>query len=600
MLRPAAALLVLLTMALSGCVTQSLDPGALRLPLGAEPWRENWTPAGTDFTFDLDPAAPMLRAEGTLRIRNDLGHDQGWLVFALEPFTVNSVRDEAGNELSFEVEEPSEVLTGPRGTPQPPLPDEVASTLVSLQLVNVTLTGNVAPGAVRTLSLAYEGWGGRDKVLLAGSAPNEHAMPRINLHPLLGRVSNSGSAAAPSTFTLRHPADWVVLATAEPTSTVEEGGMVETRYFSYIAASTVVMGQGLEWLQEDVGGIDVRTYFYPDMRVQGQTVHDITRHVLTQMPNLTGPYPYRHLWTVPNQVQLNAFSTPGLTFMGLNFYRFHIPGVPLQFSRAQFPVFVPGGQDSYEQVVVHEHTHNWWGHNLRGNNTNATLGPLEGWVTEGVTTYLSELVWMKTQYGEEEAATTARDRGLNCFRSRVDGEERAITEPGGVIYSKTAMSLRALEAYAIQRGTPDAVLDALQLTQERYGRLQGGPGLATSQQVFAVFEEVFGESLAWHFEPWFFGRELSDFRIEDAQRGDGNVTVRVANVGAVPAAVQLKATSASGRQFFAWGFVPGGEAGDVAVALPAGFMEPIVSVEADPYQYVYEWDDTDNTWQGLA
>lgn len=592
--RAAAALLLVATTALAGCVTQSALEPNLALPLVEEPWRENWSSIGTDFAFDLDPGARALAAEGTMRLRNDLGHPLGHVLVALAPYELLAVRDEAGNDLAFELER--------EALPNQVLPQDVMEEAGGIRVWNVTLTGDTGPGAVRTLSLAYEGWSTVDDVALRGGAPSDLAMYRVVLHPRAAVNANSGSLQAPSTFSLTHPAEWVVLATAEPVETVQAGDQVTTRYASHVAVSTAVVAQGLEWHEERVDGIEVRTYFFPDMRVQGQTVHDITRHVMVVMPNLTGPYPFGHIWTVPNQVVANAFSTPGLTFMGLNFYRFHVPGAPLQFSRAAFPAVIPGGQDMYEQVVVHEHTHNWWGHNVRGNNTNSTLGPIETWVTEGVTTYLSELVWMKTQYGEEDAATTARDRGLDCLDARRanGGEERAITEPGGLPYSKTAMALRSLEAYAIQRGTPEAVLDGLRLVQDRYGRAQGGPGLVTSEQFFAAVEEAFGEDLAWHFQPWFFGRELSDFAIEGVQRGDGNATVRVANAGEVPGAVQLRATSLTGRVFDAWGFVPGGGSAEVVLALPAGFAEPIVRVEADPFQYVYEWDDTDNLWQGLA
>lgn len=593
MLRAAAAMALLLTMALSGCVTQSLPVPAV--PLVAEPWKENWTGIGGDFEADLDPTAQVMSVTGTVRLRNDMGFDMPYVLLRnLEPVELEYVRDEAGRDLPFELEAEG-ISTGA-------LPEEVLYPAQGGRRYNVTLDGAISPGAVRALSMAYAGWGGRDAVVLGGGAPNDLSMPRIRITPAIQVNSATSSIEAPTNVTLTHPADWVVLATAEPVDTAVDGDKVTTRYFSHVLGVTAVMAQGLEWHEEEVDGIGVKTYFFPDMRVQGQTVHDITRHVMTVMPNLTGPYPYDHIWTVPNQVAANAFSTPGLTFMGLNFYRFHVPGAPLQFSRAAFPAAIPGGQDMYEQVVVHEHTHNWWGHNVRGNNTNFTLGPIETWVTEGVTTYLSELVWMKTQYGEEDAAVTARDRGLDCFDARRanDGEERAITEPGGLPYSKTAMALRALEAYAIQRGTPNAVLDGLTLVQQRYGRAQGGPGLVTSQQFFDTFAEVFGEDLMWHFEPWFLGRELSDFAIEGAARGDENVTVSVANVGEVPAAVQLRATSATGRVLDAWGLVPGGESADVVIALPAGFDEPIVRIEADPYHYVYEWDDTDNTWVGTA
>jgi hypothetical protein len=592
MLRPAAALLTLLTVALGGCVTQSLEPN-LALPLLAEPWRENWTTTGSDFAFDLDPSARMLHGEGTITLRNDLGHALPHVLVYLAPYDLLWVRDAQGNDLAFDLER--------EALPTQVLPEELLDEGGGIRVWNVTLPGDVGPGAAQTLRMAYEGWGSSDDVVLGGGAPSDLAMPFLPLHPRTNVVSNTGAGQFPSTFTLAHPEDWVVLATAEPLASTVEGGVVTTRYTSHVVAASAVMAQGLEWLEEDVRGIHVKTFFFPDMRIQGQTVHDITRHVLTVMPNLTGPYPFQHLWTVPNQVVANAFSTPGLTFMGLNFYRFHVPGAPLQFSRAFFPAVIPGGQDSYEQVVVHEHVHNWWGHNVRGNNTNATLGPLEQWVTEGVTTYLSELVWMQTQYGEEDAAHTARDRGFDVLRRRqANGDERAITEPGGAPYSKTAMALRALEAYAIQQGKPTAVLDALTLAQERFGRLQGGPGMATTEQMFQVFEETFGEPLRWHLDPWFLGREQSDFRIAGVERGEGNLTVRVANAGEVPAAVQLKATSASGRVLWAWGFVPGGDEAAVAVPLPAGFAEPIVRIEADPYQYVYEWDDTDNVWVGNA
>lgn len=599
-LAPVLLVALLVTPSLTGCVVGE-DPetasteeeeGSAGRPVRVRPWRSSWTPTGMNLSITYDPGNQHAAVNGTISVRNELGHPKDHLVFFMETYEIRSITDEDGDPLEYSVTE----FAGPLKV----LPRKVQESISpNFQAVNVTLTGNTSPGTERTIHVSYEGWGQSTESLPA-SLPNEAAMQtHFGLVPIVAE-----NATADVDFTLTHPADWTVLASGRVLSSTEAGDETTRTYErrgSYVA---VTSGQGLHRLRATVNGTEVTTYYFPDMQEQAEVVHQVTQRVLQVMPELVGPYPYDHLWTVPNQIAVNAFSVPGLTFLGLSFYRTALEGVPVQFGR--FTPY-PGGSDAFEMVVVHEHTHNWFGHNVDGNNTDPDEGPIDIWISEGITTYLSEIVWWEVQYGEDDAEASSQGKVVDqktwsrlLYRRSVSGvtEERGAAEPGGDYYEKAALALRALDAYGHATGRPDAVLEALRALQRREGKVQGGDGVVGTLGAVEVFEDVFGEPLDWHFKAWFLSGRLPDLAVAGVQRGD-NVTVTVANHGDVRAAALVQVTTATGRELRSWGVVDAGAKGTVSVGKPAGAGdEPVVKVEVDPLQHIYETDETDNVWRG--
>lgn len=593
-----AALAVASTL-LAGClqtatVAPAADDGGVA-DLLLRPWLDNWHARTMNVSLDYDPEARHAEAVAVLSIVNDLGTDRPWVWIGLEALDVASLKDETGADLEFTIEKG---LGGRLSV----LPPEVQDLVAAFQVVNVTLAGDVAHGASHTLTMEYGGWRDEDSPLFLPvgtdvpvGLPNEVAE---NLHfglvPIL--------AATPTEeirLTMRSPSSWTSLASGGVVSWEDDGTTTTVEYAVKSVYVAITSLKGLEWIDENVGGVWVRTHFFPDMRTQGRTMHDITKRVLEDMPKWTGPYPYDHLFTVPSGVVANAFSTPGLTFMGLNFYRFTIPNAPYQFGR-----FTPyaGGKDGFEMVIVHEHIHNWWGHNVEGNSTDDANGANDHWITEGVTTYLSETVWFKDQYGEGDAAASSNAKGVDMLQNRVlnGGAEYGAAQNDGDYYEKTAVALRGLEAYAIAKGKPFATFEALKSIQGQYGLVQGGRSAVDSAEAWAAFEDALGEDLDWLWDSYFLGSDLADITVKSVKSEGANVTIEVAS-GTLPAGAMVRAVTLSGRELFGIGAVPAGETATISIAKPAGAaMEPIVRVEVDPLQYVYESDETNNVWIGNA
>lgn len=555
----------------------------------ARPWYDNWVVRSQSYEIDYDPEARHVAAEGTLEVANELGHDRPYLLLLMEPYTVTRLEDEAHGALEYAVEGPNDLVRM--------LPEPAREPAFHFQALNVTLKGDVSHGAVHRLRIAFEGWSDYDAppfgagVDVPVGAPNDFAQ---NLHFALVPIV-SDTPTTETRLTIRAPADWTVLPSAMPVSTSTDGERVTTEYAIRSAFVAIMSAKGLESLQDDVDGIEVRTFFWPDMRPQGRVAHEVSKRVLRVMPQYTGPYPYDHIWTVPHPVAVNAFSTPGLTFMGLNFYRFHLQDVPVQFGRTFAPMV--GGQDGFEGVIVHEHVHNWWGHNVGGNVSTPEVRT--GWVTEGFTTYLSELVWFDTQYGRADAATSGRDKALAMMLVEGDLTQgpSGSARPGGSQYTGTAVGLRALEAYAIATARPNATFEALKLVQQRYGGVTGGSGIGVEEDVFAAFEEVFGEDLDRIWEMYISDGKLPDLAIGAVARDGGNLTLEVR--GAALMGAEVRAVTAAGRELWGWTVVVDG-AGQLDLAIPAGVLDPVVRIEVDPHHFVYEANEANNVWVGAA
>lgn len=589
--RPWVVVALLVVAPLAGCLAgeTTIPAATLAQDLLSRPWLENWALKETNFTIDYDPSVPNVGAEGTLTIRNELGESRPFVLLAMERWTITSLQDESGSELDYTIEEFS-------ASPFAMLPSPLREFGLGPSIaVNVTLTGEVAHGATRTLRIAFEGWASDEDAPASGFPTELGLSEQFGLIPYLGATTTTLHR-----FTLSHPEDWIVAASARVLDAQLADGRVTTTYEILSAYVYFVSVRGLEWIEEEVEGVQVKTYFTPDLRVQGRVVHDVTARALRVMPEFTGRYPYDHIWTFPHRVAQNAFSVPGMTFMGLDRYRGSVPMVPLQPGRP-FP-FVAGA-DGTERTVVHEFVHNWWGHNIGGNNTNPEAGPVDTWITEGLTVYLAESAWFIARYGEEDATSSANAKVVDQLLRKVqrrDLEEHGAAQRGGDFYEKTGLAMRGLEAYAIATGRPNLTFEALKLAQARYGVQGGGKGDIDSEDMFAIFEETFGESLRWHFDAYWLSTELPDLQVARVVAAGRNITVEVENAGDVDAAVHVRATTLSGRELGAWGFARSGETSQIQLERPPGVDDPVVRVDADWGQWIYESDETNNRWIGRA
>ncbi len=575
--------LLVIASAVAGCFSRdepSDDSADDPLTAEEQAWFTNWSTLRADLTIDVDPTAegpaaarpdsrPTITGAGTFTVHNARDVEMGWVNF-FGGFTLTRVTDETGNPL---------VVNGG----------------------NVTLDGAIAPGTTRTLNVTFEGRSGDALVPVSGA--DEFSAHYFSAAPY---TSGSTNAVARVHANVTSPTDWTVLVAADRVSESVQGDVLTRHYFGLYPYLVGFVGDALVSLEDEVDGVEVRTWYYPSQINQGQAMHETAVKIIRHVPAWTGEYPFDHIWTVPHHVNANAFSVPGINYMGWTFYRPGLSDAPAQFGRDLIPIF-GHGQNSMENVLVHETVHNWWGHVVRGNNSNAAAdGERDTWMTEGITTYLAETVWFDRMYGEVAAKEAAEHmvravqtltNGLN--RASGDGDpqtgECSVTEACGDYYVKGALSMRALEAYGIATGRPDLTMDLLKHALQVHGRQTGGTGFADTSDFVKTFEEAAGEDLAWWYDAWHYSRDVADFTISDVSLATAGVTVTVDNLGGAKGAALVEAELLGGQTVRGWTVVDA--AASSTFTIPGtGLAGPIVTATVDPLQHVYESDETNNVW----
>ncbi len=569
-MRAIAVTIMLAALALAGCLSASDGPdrdsdvGSDPLLEGLETWDTNWDTISGAFELTVDPPEaaesaednrPLMTGTGTLTLVNKRDVPMPW-VNLYGGFEVTEVTDENGEAL--------EVEAG-----------------------NVTLTGDVAPATVRTISFAFEG---RSGDALAPVGGDEFGAHYVNFSP----YTSGSTTYSEVTYTVHSPTDWVVLGAANLTAESVEGNTLIREYFSLVPYLRGFVGQGLEVHSEMVDGILVETYYFPSQQNQGDAMHETMLKILEHVPAWTGPYPFDHVWTVPHHVSVNAFSIPGINFMGWTFYRPGAGDAPVQFGRDLIPIF-GSGENSMEAVLVHETVHNWWGHVVRGNNSNANSdGEKDTWMTEGITTYLSETVWWDRLYTEADAKESA-DHMVRALQQRAAQRgECGVTEGCGDHYVKGAMSMRALEAYGIATDRPDLTFDLLKHAAQVHGRQYDGVGYADTRDFVATFEEAAGEDLSWWYEAWHYSGDLADFVIDGVELSSEGLLVEVTNLGTAKGAALVELSFPAGESVRGWTVVAAGATSAFVIPMSNPAMPTTGMVDA--LQHVYESNENNNQW----
>lgn len=575
--------LLVVTTALAGCLSgddTTDDPSDDPFATEEQPWFTNWSTLRAELTIDIDPTAggsdasqpdsrPLMTGEGTFTIHNARDVEMGWVNF-FGGLTLTRVTDETGQRLSVDGG-------------------------------NVTLDGPTAPGTTRTLTVAFEGRSGDALVPVSGA--DEFSAHYFTAAPY---TSGSTNAVAQVHANVTSPVDWTVLLAADRVSESVQDDVLTRHYFGLYPYLVGFVGDGLLSLQDEVDGVEVRTWYYPSQLNQGQAMHTTAVKILRHVPDWTGAYPFDHIWTVPHHVNVNAFSVPGINYMGWTFYRPGFSDAPAQFGRDLIPIF-GHGQNSMENVLVHETVHNWWGHIVRGNNSNADAdGERDTWMTEGITTYLAETVWFDRIYGEAAAKESA-EHMVRAVQTLTNGPNQAngaghpetgecsVTEACGDYYVKGALSMRALEAYGIATGRPDLTMDLLKHSLQVHGRQTGGTGVADTSDFVKTFEAAAGEDLSWWYDAWHYSRDLADFTITDVSLATDGVTVTVDNLGGAKGAALVEVELLGGQTVRGWTVVDGTASSTFTIPA-AGLAGPVVTATVDPLQHVYESDETNNVW----
>ncbi|MEM9066868.1 MAG: M1 family aminopeptidase [Myxococcota bacterium] len=280
-------------------------------------------------------------------------------------------------------------------------------------------------------------WVKRDESTMGdlGSGDISHFRARIRCAPG-SRVAVSGHVLREETV-LGQPTQHEVRAVA---------GMV--RNFA------IVVSDRLEFVQREVNGVTVRSWFEPADRSEGATVLASAAEALRIFERRFGPYPYTDLDVVEAPLVGGA---GGVEFSGLvTIAKMFYPsgdgaGLGIIGALMNRQGSGPGMRESMlEFVVAHEVAHQWW-HGVVGSD--ARLHPF---VDESLAQF-SSVRYMRDRHGAERAELESRRQvASNYHMMRNQGlEDGAVDRPvasfqhpmayAGLVYGKGAFAYRETE-----------------------------------------------------------------------------------------------------------------------------------------------------------
>ncbi|NNF69034.1 MAG: M1 family metallopeptidase, partial [Acidimicrobiia bacterium] len=286
-------------------------------------------------------------------------------------------------------------------------------------------------------------------------------------------VNDHPSDKATFTFSLTVPNDVIAIANGTNTGVITDIGSdtweweMDEPMAPYLA--TVIVGD-YEIVTDDTGPVPIRNAFPAGYRVPVDV--DSTNEMMDMFIELVGPYP---------------FDEYGIAV---------VRGFGFALENQTLSVFGP--DLVYEDVLVHELAHQWFGNAV----TPADWGDI--WLNEGFATY-AEFLWAERRFGRD--FVESQFRGI---RDAINGDG-SFSPPGapprdalfnGGVYIRGAMVLHALR---LEIGD-DAFFETLQTYYERHRN-----STVRTADFTAVAEEVSGSQLGDLFDAWLYQESIPEF-----------------------------------------------------------------------------------------
>ncbi|MCL2707649.1 MAG: M1 family metallopeptidase [Defluviitaleaceae bacterium] len=286
------------------------------------------------------------------------------------------------------------------------------------------------------------------------------------------------------TVEITAPSEYEIAGTGVKFETMLEDRMVTT--FHARMARDFAFALSNEFMVEEAAaesGADVFFYHYSD-DLDAKAVVGAAVDAIAFMEDRVGLYPYRQLTIV----ETDMFVSGGMEFSTIVF-------IDSDYLR----------RTSNYATVVHEVIHQWF-YNIVGNNQIE-----EAWIDEGLTMYLQEEFFYKTE--EELRSKMERDHAsLKLVHDTVEGTANRRISSGiagytgwsdyhRIKYTKPKLMLYALRRIIGDDGFTRLLWDFFNIYSFR---------VATGNDFISVAEEVHGESLKSFFNEWLNGAFLPD------------------------------------------------------------------------------------------
>jgi len=338
--------------------------------------------------------------------------------------------------------------------------------------IEVNYQGTPGEGVDRELLPEYsEGWlyyG--DGVMVAGEPTGASTWYPVNEHPL-----------DKATYTF-------LINVAEPYEVAANGLLVETndlgsdRTYLWemrdpIAPYLVTLAIGEFDVEESVSssGVPIRNYYGEGVPPDVRDDFVLQDEMIDFFETVFGPYPFEAYGVVVHDLDLSfSLETATLTVMGNSF--------------------------TYEEVVSHELSHQWFGDSV------GLKSWKDIWLNEGFATYASEL-WNEHAYGrevlDENLSSVYEEFALygSYFENSTVGDPGPEGLFGYPVYYRGALTLHALRLELGDR----AFFDTLKTYYARYAHSN-----VSTEDFIAMAEEVSGSQLDEFFDGWLYQTKLPD------------------------------------------------------------------------------------------
>ncbi len=462
---------------------------------------------------------------------------------------IQSVKDEAGNSLDYQLES---------------IPPAVTTYSLGEGLLRVHLPEAVEPGGRVAVEIAFE----------TKFAQGLTADQNLYRDVYIWRFSWNPVAVAPDSLgqdkveipagsyriELTVPSDFVVAAGVEHQEIIDQGDEWQTLLLSSAVPTrsvALVIGKDLGSFRMSWQDVTIDSFFLPGGESAARLAATYAAEILAYHSEHFGPYASKRLVIVEDPTPgLYGMGASGMILLGTSNYR--LKDVP-----------APGALDRLlEYILAHEIAHLWWGIGV-GVDFNA-----ENWLSEGFAEYLS-YTYFEEKYGAYEPNLFSHlEGGLieEAIRSQFGywnlrhqmaelpylsllkaGFDEAIVKPRSDVDYLNGLSVRTYnKGYLVLRALDgllghDVMLQILREFYTRYNAL-----IPRVEDFRQLAEEVSGKDLRGFFDSWLYGADVLDIAVErvvSKRNGDGYETiVHLQKEGAADYPVIIQAITADGRK----------------------------------------------------
>jgi aminopeptidase N len=223
-----------------------------------------------------------------------------------------------------------------------------------------------------------------------------------------------------------------------------------------------------------VSGIPIQAWVYPENRTEGFHDYALAERAVRFLELHVGPFPYAKLANVQSKTRYGGMENASNVF-------YHEGSVR--------------GDRSIERLIVHEVAHQWFGDSVTEKDWHHL------WLSEGFATYFTHL-YNELTHGRDE-----REERMRQDRERII--DFFAREPElALIPTQLSDPMEMLNTNAYQKGSwllhmlrrqvgDDAFLQGIRLYYRSFR-----DGIASTEDLRAVMEEVSGQELGWFFDQW--------------------------------------------------------------------------------------------------